>query len=296
MIHEGGPVRLITTLSVYDNYRTTSGIYGDWQPGLGHREAEVTPDGRQLAFISVRALTGYDNVFKGPVENPRAHEIFVYNTESGKISCASCNPTGLPPATEETAAVPLSWSNTYMQRFISDDGSRVFFDSDEALVPQATDGQVGVYEWEQDGSGTCRDSDGCIYLLSGGTSTDGSFFLDASENGNDVFIITRAQLVPQDQNEVFDVYDARIGAVEPISPPACTGSGCQGVPAAPPIFATPSSVTFDGVGNFLPPAPVAAKPKAKPKSAKCKKGFVKKKGRCVKRPKSKAKRSAKGRK
>ena len=71
----------------------------------------------------------------------------------------------------------------------------------------------------------------------------------------------------------------------------------QGVPAAPPIFATPASVTFGGVGNFAV-EPVAAKPKSKSKSAKCKRGYVRKKGRCVKRAKDKkAKKStAKGRK
>jgi hypothetical protein len=50
------------------------------------------------------------------------------------------------------------------------------------------------------------------------------------------------------------------------------------VPPAPPVFATPSSVTFNGVGNFpAPPAPTRSVP---PK--KCKRGLVKKHDRCVK--------------
>jgi hypothetical protein len=47
-------------------------------------------------------------------------------------------------------------------------------------------------------------------------------------------------------------------------------------------------VTFNGVGNFPPPAAKSvpkSKPKAKP--TKCKRDFVKKHGRCVKKPKSK---------
>lgn len=35
---------------------------------------------------------------------------------------------------EERTYLPVSSSNTYMQRWMSDDGSRVFFDSSDALV------------------------------------------------------------------------------------------------------------------------------------------------------------------
>lgn len=242
-----GTIELVAVLSPADNLQQTrTGVksFGDWAPGLGEREAQVTPDGRHLAFASVRSLTGYENA---------GQQIFVYDASSGRLSCASCNPTGEPPHTGQTAAVPVSFSNTYMHRWISSDGSRVFFDTREALVPQDQNGQVDVYEWEQGGAGSCRLARGCIYLLSGGTSADGSFFLDASANGDDVFIVTRAQLVSVDKNEVFDAYDVRIGASEPPAAPVCTGTDCQALPGTPPIFATPSSATFDGVGNFAPP-------------------------------------------
>jgi hypothetical protein len=87
-------------------------------------------------------------------------------------------------------------------------------------------------------------------------------------NGEAVFVVTRAQLVAADQNDAFDLYDAQVDGVTPTSPPACTGTGCQGVPAAPPTFATPPSVTFRGVGNLLPLGPIAesAKPKSTAKS------------------------------
>jgi hypothetical protein len=52
----------------------------------------------------------------------------------------------------------------------------VFFDTYEALVSQDTNGQADVYEWEREGAGSCPagSADGCVYLLSGGTSDDGS--------------------------------------------------------------------------------------------------------------------------
>ena len=81
-----------------------------------------------------------------------------------------------------------------------------------------------------------------------------SWLLGASASGNDAFVITRAQLASGDQNEAFDLYDARVGGVVPPRPPECTGSGCQGAPASAPVFATPPSVTFNGVGNLPEPA------------------------------------------
>ena len=125
------------------------------------------------------------------------------------------------------------------------------------------------------------------YLLSGGDSEASSWFIGASESGNDAFIVTRAQLAPEDENDAFDVYDARVGGSRPVSPPACTGTGCQGIPAPPPTFATPPSATFNGVGNFPPTAEAvkpAAKPKPKPRPEvkRCKRGRVRKRGKCVK--------------
>lgn len=146
----------------------------------------------------------------------------------------------------------------------------MFFDSYQALAPQDTNGEPDVYEWERPGKGQCSDSEGCVHLLSGGTSTQGSFLLDASESGDDVFFITRAQLLGADRNELYDVYDARVDGYTPIAPPACSGSGCQGVPGAPPIFATPSSVTFAGVGNFEEEA-APGKPKKKQQKKKARK-------------------------
>lgn len=274
-----GATTAIATLSSNDNEMSPYGNLGccdlsagDWQ-SPGSRTAEVTPDGRSMVFMSTLSLTGYPN--------EGLSEVFVYDAEGGgHLWCVSCDPSGAPPADMRAGAagfVPVGRSNTYQPRSISEDGSRVFFDSREPLVPRDTNGVQDVYEWEREGAGGCETAGGCLYLLSGGSSTAESYLLDASASGNDVFVITRAQLVSQDGNENYDVYDARVGGVEPSMASACVGSGCQGVPAAPPIFATPSSVTFSGVGNFLAPvkAPVKkarkSKKKTRPKARKTKK-------------------------
>ena len=242
-------------------------------------------------------MTGYDN--------QGLEEVYLYEAQSGKLMCVSCNPTGEAPVPTNAATVveaeqareghvgaqlPISVQATYQPRWISEDGSRVFFNSAQPLVPQATNGWLDVYEWERDGTGSCRQSQGCIYLLSSGSDPGNSYLLDASANGNDVFIITAAQLVAQDRNDLHNVYDVRVGGVRPGVAPACSGTGCQGVPPAPPIFATPASVTFDGVGNFPPGGRESNQKQVTKKTVKCKKGLVKsKKGQCVRKPRKKTK-------
>jgi hypothetical protein len=244
---------------------------GDWQPGLGNRTADVASDGSAVVFLSNQSLkaVGYPNGYP----NRGFDEVYVYEAETDQLFCASCNPSGEPPENNKTtedgeaaAFLPVSYSSTFIPRSISEDGGQVFFDSDEPLVPQDTNGKQDVYEWERDGTGSCQEADGCIYLLSGGIGGSASWLLDASASGSDVFIISRTELVPGDPYDSFDVYDARVGGVQPLAPPACSGTGCQGVPPAQPIFATPASVTFAGVGNFAAATPVVSgsgKPKAK---------------------------------
>jgi hypothetical protein len=261
-------------LSEKDNYATEAisepGRAGDWQPGLATRTVQVTPDGHSLVFMSNEDLTGYDS-YAGPPLYSQLEEVYVYEAETGSLFCASCNKSGEAPqpnsvAEKRVAAyLPVSWDNTRLPSVISDDGSRVFFDSDQPLVPQDTNGEQGVYEWERDGSGNCRESDGCVYLLSGGASKSSTFLIGSDSTGNNVFMVSRERFVPGPSNGAYDVYDARVGAT-PVSPPECTGTGCQGLPTPPPTFATPPSVTFNGVGNFPAPASVTptVKQKAKP--------------------------------
>ena len=251
-VHVGEPPRFVATLSGRDNVmlaESSARFAGDWQGSLGDTEAEVTPDGAHLLFTSSARPTGY--------ASGNSEQVFLYDYASGQLDCLSCKPDG-EPVTKEffSAFLPVSSVGTAAAQWMSDDGNRVFFDTLEGLVPQDINEATDVYEWERYGSGECRDRRGCIYLLSDGTSPEGAFLIGTSTSGNDVFMTTRGRLVPEDENENIDVYDVRVGARPPVASPRCTGSGCQGVPAAPPIFATPPSVTYSGVGNFeAPPKP-----------------------------------------
>ena len=71
------------------------------------------------------------------------------------------------------------------------DSGRLFFDSADALVPQDTNGNTDVYEFEPAGVGGCTPASttfntatgGCVGLISSGVASGPSEFLDASATG-----------------------------------------------------------------------------------------------------------------
>jgi hypothetical protein len=272
------------------------------------RAARVAPDGLHAAFMSTGSLTGYDNTDAKSGEADA--EVFRYdataNGGEGKLTCASCNPSGSRPAGRSVpsingnhfgmaAQIPVWSRSLYPGRPLSDDGTRLFFESTDTLSPRDSNGAQDVYEWEAVGSGGCEESDadysslneGCIFLISSGNSSGNASFLDASPSGSDVFFTTAASLIKADYG-LIDVYDARVngGLPEPPAPtPQCEGEACQGTPEAP-NDPTPASESFQGAGNVHEEA-LARQPKS------CAKGKVRRKGRCVSRHRKKAGKQAK---
>ena len=305
----------------------TSWIGGDTAP----RWSRASPDGRWFAFMSAKSLTGYDtrDAFSGHTDD----EIYLYDASTGRLACASCDPTGARPVGAEdyernwaAANVPgwtfysSDYAPLHQPRYLSDSG-RLFFESNDALVPQDVDGTEDVYEYEPEGVGGCSGSSssgsvvvkparefvaegrageegaGCIGLISAGTSGEESSFLDASESGGDVFFLTSERLGPQDFDDAHDVYDAHectsaspclVAAVLP--PPCNTEASCRAAPTPQPaIFGAPSSATFSGSGNIASlPSSAPASKKVTKKTARCRRPFVKRKDKCVKlKPKKK---------
>lgn len=196
----------------------------------------------------------------------------------------STNTKGLEGADHWLAAsipgyeVQGSGRAVYQSRYLSNEG-RLFFNSADALLPlgsvtnekrtkientrefgELEVGVENVYEYEPGEVGGCDSQAGCVGLVSSGKSEHESVFLDASENGDDVFFLTADNLVPQDTDTNFDVYDAHV--CESASPcpsapePAqgeCASEGCQGRAAAPPALPSPASLPFSGSGNVVLP-------------------------------------------
>jgi hypothetical protein len=220
----------------------------DWTSRPTESQAYVTPDGRHLAFMSVEPLTGYDN--QDLATGEADHEVFEYDAETGGLVCASCDPSGARPLGSAFIGAglhELTSTPFHQPRSVSDDGSRVFFTSSDALVSGVSGGSEKVYEYEDDEP----------QLISGTAGGVGSVFLDASASGDDVFFATRERLAPSDVDELVDVYDARVDGGLPVSTTLtpCQGIACQEPFSQPPLLPTPVSATFVGAGNLLAPHP-----------------------------------------
>ena len=269
--------------------------------------ARVSPDGRYLAFMSEAPITGYDNTDQSSGQPDE--EVFLYDSETAQLRCVSCNPTGARPIgvldtlnsgeglgllvdrrrvwSSEAAGEHEHWlagnipgwtaqnieSAIMQSRYLSNEG-RLFFNSPDELVPAATNHKEDVYEYEPSGLGSCESSTGaCVSLVSSGTSSHESAFLEATPDGSEVFFITAAQLLPQDTDTAFDIYDARVcTALSPCLTPPTPGEGpcgseasCRPAPAPVQAPTAPAgSATVIPQENPIPPsAPPAAKHAAK---------------------------------
>jgi hypothetical protein len=293
-LRHDGSTTFIATLSPLDEdsqFQQTGigGIVGvsevtDWPLEPSKRTAEVSPNGRYLAFGSHNELSG---------QSTTGAEIYRYDAVAGEnhepaIVCVSCGPVGSPGALLPSS--PLSLVNgANRQRYMLNDG-RLFFTTLAKLTPQDVNEQADVYEYEQ----------GAPLLISGGTSeVSRSEFVDASTDGSDAFFVTSQSLVPEDQDGITDLYDAREdGGVPPPPPPACpVEQACPGaLPVALALAGVPASATVTGTEGPPPAAAVKppVKPKLKPKPKRCKRGFTKQHNRCVKT--RKLRKTAKGRK
>lgn len=280
--HEGeSGVRFIATLKGATSGEEGESLPGDtavWTAKPSESEAYVTRDGKHLAFMSVMPLDGQYNNLDQTTGKPDS-EVYEYSAESESLVCASCDASGVRPVGSAFIGATLAkrtGTQFYQPRTLSEDGSRLFFSSPDPLVPGAASPHVKVYEYEN----------GQPYLISSGLNATDDVFLDASPDGENVFIATADQLVTSDHDGNRDVYDARAGGgfAVPAAPIACKEDACQGAPSSPPIFASPASASLAD-GPVLPAAGQTAVQR-KATVSRCKRGFtlrkVKGRLRCVK--------------
>ena len=234
--------------SGYDNPLVIASVS---EAGTRHTsQFQVTPDAGVATYTSAMPVGGFDNAGH--------YEVFRYEAGSDQSRCVSCNPTEATPSTDSSLASDGS--------SLTNDG-RVFFNSGEALVLRDSNSRQDVYEWSKAGG---------LGLVSSGLGQFDSSLLSVSADGTDAFFFTRDTLAENDGNgKLVKLYTAREGGgffvVPP--PPQCAASDeCHG--AASPAPADPVIGTGPGGnGNF--------------KSKKCRRGLVKRRGRCAKRHASK---------
>ncbi len=256
--HDGGEPVYIAMLSEED--------VSDWRhPGINEAEAgpetntaAVSPDGTHLAFISEAKLTAYDNTRAQPgdCQNAGCPEVYLYDSETATLRCASCDPSGARPVgpAKLNGAYPISYTQ-YRARSVLDDGT-VFFDSSDTLTPHAHPGLQNVYEY----------TEGAPHALSDVTTVQEATFLDTSPTGADVFIGTAQPLLPGTSSQNLQIYDARIdgGLPAPAAPAPCESAETCRTPTQPAQGdpAPGGSAAFTG-----PPSPipnVSGAPKLKP--------------------------------
>jgi hypothetical protein len=269
----------VATLNPKDSFNggalgLVDGNTSDWAASPSDRTARVSNDGRYVTFMSFAEITPYNNnvpsgeCIKGV--GAACAEVFEYDAASHRLACASCNPTGERPRGSSVLGLIAPGSGFLPQPSNLSQNGQVFFNSLDVLSPQDKNpGVENVYEFEPGGVGTCKREGGCIYLISSGTGETDSGFVNATPSGSDVFFTTRSQLLPEDQDDLVDLYDAREnGGFLPINqPPECTTSEtCQGASSSSPPVETPLSTRLSGTGNLTPavtsppPPPVPPSP------------------------------------
>jgi hypothetical protein len=217
-------------------------------------------DGHIFILVSAAKLTAEDS--------DSSKDVYRYEDGAGTpaalLRCVSCAGSGASEAQVAAHFISRSPGNYAQETRIESEDGTVVFTTQEALLSEDQNSTWDTYTWRN----------GTLALISGGTEGFGTApQAMISPDGKNVFFVTQAALVGTDTNNAPDLYDARIGGGFPEQARGlvCEGElSCHGPEPAPqPTPAALGSETASG-GNVTPPPA-------------CKKGFVRKHGKCVKK-------------
>jgi hypothetical protein len=250
-------------------------------------------DGRYLVFSSYGQLTSGDTDV--------ANDVYRYDAQTGVLDRVSTGEAGYDQNGNNNAfdatinegrkGGTVKYQYEVGNRAISEDGSRIVFNTSEPLSPDASNGLSDVYEWHQNPGHQAT-----VFLISGGSAEAPVQEPVISPDGRDIFFSTTEGLAPEDTDGLADVYDARVGGGFPQAPAPrqqCSSDACQGPLTSPAPLLVPGSVSQAPGENLA--APVVPKPTSKSRPAKCRNGFEKRKNRCVKTRAKKLRKRSRGR-
>jgi hypothetical protein len=255
---EGSPLKYIGAFQPGGDSQVNT-IGTNWSFPGSTLTARVTPDGDRLVFMTTNSVgfqgrggfSGFDHgstcTYETTIGGP-CRELFVYSAVSGRLECASCSSPGVEPVGDALLRVLNgqggSSTSFHLSHALSDDGRYLFFSTGEPLVAGDTNGKIDAYSFDIDSGRT--------NLISSGTSQADSYFLDASNDGDDVFFTTAEQLSGWDRDRLYDLYDARVGGgfEDPsLGTATCQGDTCRPSSTPSPLPAPAASATVFGPGN-----------------------------------------------
>ncbi len=169
-------------------------------------------------------------------------------------------------------SVPLTYSSTYLKRWISRRRQSRVLRQPRSLVPQDTNGRLDAYEWERPGAGTCKSSTRLhLPALRWNERRRIVFRGCERERRRRVHRHARKTACRRTSTNIYDLYDARVDGFTPLYAACVHRYRLSG-------FARRGADLRDAVerdlrrGGQLPPRapPVKAKqkPKKKPKKTK----------------------------
>jgi hypothetical protein len=233
-----------------DNWTSyaVSAFEGDAR-GPGGASSRSTPDGHVLAFESAAQLTDYSN---------DGHtEIYRYDDRDESLICVSCNSLQAPAVADARLQAYKELSGDHgaastVVHNLSEDGNRVFFETEEALVGGDVDEVNDIYEWHQDNEASAPVLD----LISSGQSMEYpplqlsgyraplNILLGVTPTGDDVVFFSQDALTEDaGVGGALAIYDARVNGGFPSSPLAtsCEEEPCRGSVDPAPSILSPSS-------------------------------------------------------
>lgn len=276
--------KLIAELSKEDQPDWNSDVVG----ALELMVSEVSANGRFVAFMSDRSLTGYDT--KDAVSGVADEEVYLYDATTERVVCASCNASGARPAgrfhpngEDPTPLVDKNnhpvWHGRWLAgnvsvwtslgenelgpqtqpHYLTNDG-RLFFNGADGLVPADVNGTADAYQYEPEGVGGCKRgvaSSSSVYSetlgLAGGTGGCVELISSGSSSQESAFLGASAN-----GGDVFFVTAARLAredvdtALDVYDAHECpTGSSCPDLG----LVASPACTTAESCRAAPSPQP-----------------------------------------
>jgi len=236
---------------------------------LGNGIRELSPDGSKMLFAAPASLslTSDKTAEICPKSLAEASgtsdcvQLYRYEVAEDSLECLSCVRGGV-----------TNWAsgNSEGDLEMSSDGRVVAFRTNQSLLPRDINRRLDLYEWRN----------GALRLLTDGTSNfpDQGFarpMLRAitADGSTILYSAPEPGLTGYERDEVSNMYVARVGGGFP-RPPAvqhCSEESCQGPLQTPPSGQSAGSEGVQGRGNV------------RHKVRKCRKGAVRRQGRCVRK-------------